>query len=194
MPKNSKRVPPALKTGIYSGIGLLPTESRAKFRKFKKQIFSELAITGPLEEGIGDEIVRLEWRRKNLTTYDLAQRARARFSSIHSELVPRVRYLCEEFVMEPHPDNPTPEKLEIVRKRANKANKKVHTDLGAALELVELGDVVTLGYLEKQLAIRERLDEMISRLYKKLSYVRAIKSMAPPSLPAPSPPLLENAA
>jgi hypothetical protein len=36
MPRNSKRVPSALKHGIYSGLGLLPTESRAKFRKFKK--------------------------------------------------------------------------------------------------------------------------------------------------------------
>jgi len=59
---------------------------------------------------------------------------------------------------------------------------------------VGLGDVVTLGYLEKQLAIRERLDEMIARLFKKLAYVRAIKSMSPPSLPAPAPLVLENAA
>jgi hypothetical protein len=56
---------------------------------------------------------------------------------------------------------------------------------------VDLGDVATLEYLEKQLAIRDRLDAMIARLYKKLAYVRAIKSMSPPSLPVPSPPLLE---
>ena len=66
--------------------------------------------------------------------------------------------------------------------------------MGAALELVELGDVATLGHLEKRLAILDRLDAMIARLYKKLAYVRATKSMAPLSLPAPSPPLLENAA
>jgi hypothetical protein len=35
---------------------------------------------------------------------------------------------------------------------------------------------------------------MIARLYKKLADVRAIKSMSPPALPAPSQPLLENAA
>jgi hypothetical protein len=84
MPKNSKRVPPALKHAIYSGIGLLPTESRAKFRKFRKQIFAELNLVGRLEEDIGDEIVRLEWRRKNLAIYDLAQRARARRKAICS--------------------------------------------------------------------------------------------------------------
>jgi hypothetical protein len=66
--KNGKRVPPALKHGIYSGIGLLPTESPAKFRKFKKQRFAELNLVGRLEQDIGEEIVCLEWRRQNLFT------------------------------------------------------------------------------------------------------------------------------
>jgi hypothetical protein len=48
--------------------------------------------------------------------------------------------------------------------------------------------------LEKELAIREKLEVMLTRLYKKLAYVRAIKSMAPAALPAPSQPLLEKAA
>jgi hypothetical protein len=59
---------------------------------------------------------------------------------------------------------------------------------------VALGYVVTLDHLDKRLAILERLDEMITRAYKKLAYVRAIKSMAPAALPAPSQPLLEKAA
>ena len=193
MSKNSKRVPPALKHGIYSGIGLLPTESPAQFRKFRKQIFAELNVVGRLEEDIGDEIVCLEWRRKNLSTYVLAQRVRARHSSIQSELVPPVRYISplSEFASEPHPNNPSSEELEVARKRAN---KRARNDLGAAHELVELGDVVTLDHLQKELAIRDRLDAMITRAYKKLAYVRAIKSMAPPSLPVSAPPLLEQAA
>jgi hypothetical protein len=192
MRKKSKHVPPALRHGIYSGIGLLPTESRAKFRKFRKQIFTELDLVGRLEEDIGEQIVRLEWRRQNLSTYELAQRARARHSVIRAKLVPAVRYLgflSDPF--EPDPENPTPEELRAAERRAE---RRIRSELGAALELVELGDVATLDYLEKQLAIRDRLDAMIARLYKKLAYVRAIKSMAPPSLPAPSPPLLANAA
>jgi len=46
MGKRSNRIPSALKHGIYSGFGLLPTESRAKFRKFKKQRFAELNLVG----------------------------------------------------------------------------------------------------------------------------------------------------
>jgi hypothetical protein len=60
--------------------------------------------------------------------------------------------------------------------------------LGAALELLEIGEVATLEYLDKRLAIVDRLNAMIARLYKKLAYVRAI------ALPAPSQPLLEKAA
>jgi hypothetical protein len=193
MGKKSKHVPPALRHGIYSGIGLLPTESPAKFRKFRKQIFAELNLDGRLEENIGEQIVRLEWRRQNFSTYDLAERARARRSAIRSAMVPEVRYLDfpAPLRFEPDPENPTPEQLRAAHRRAD---KRIRAELGAALELVELGDVATLGHLEKRLAILDRLDAMIARLYKKLAYVRAIKSMAPPSLPAPSPPLLKNAA
>ena len=192
MPKKSKRVPPALKYGIYSGIGLLPTESPAKFRRFKKQRFADLNLIGPLEQDIGEEIVRLEWRRQNFFTYDLAARARARRSAIRTELVPEVRYLdLPVLAFKPDPENPTPEELRAAHGRAD---KRIRAELGAALELVELGDVATPEYLEKRLAMLDRLDAMITRLYKKLAYVRAIKSMAPRSLPAPSPPLLENAA
>jgi hypothetical protein len=94
-------------------------------------------------------------------------------------------------VLEPDPENPTPEELRAVQRRAE---KRIRAELGAALELVELGDVATLGHLEKRLTILDRLDAMIARLYKKLAYVRAIKSMAPAALPAPSQALLEKAA
>ena len=190
MRKNSKRVPPALKYGIYSGLGLLPTEGPAKFRKFRKQMFAELNLVGRLEEDIGEQIVRLEWRRQNFFTYDLAQRARARRSAIETELVPEVRIL-PGFAFEPVPGNPTPEELRAAHRRAD---KKIRTELGGALKLIELGDVATPEYLEKRLVMLDRLDAMITRLYKKLAYVRAIKSMSPPSLPPPAPPSLEHAA
>jgi hypothetical protein len=192
MGKHTNRVPPALKYGIYSGIGLLPTESRAKFRKFKKQRFAELNLVGRLEEDIGEQIVLLEWRRQNFFTYDLAERARARRRAINSELVPEVRYLDLPLLTRgPHPKNPSAEEIEAARIRAD---KQARIELGAAIELVEIGEVASFEYLEKRLAILDRLDAMIARLYKKLAYVRAIKSMAPAALPAPSRPLLEKAA
>jgi hypothetical protein len=173
MSKNSKRIPPALKHGIYSGIGLLPTESRAKFRYFRKQVLVELNPVGRLEQGICEQIVLLEWRRQHLFTYDLAERARARRNAIQSELVPAVRYLSglSEFAFEPHPENPSPEELRAAHRRAD---KRIRAELGAALELIELGEVATRGHLEGRLAVEDRLDAMIARLYKKLAYLRSI--------------------
>jgi hypothetical protein len=41
MSKRTNHIPPALKHGIYSGFGLLPTEDQAEFQKFKQEIFDE---------------------------------------------------------------------------------------------------------------------------------------------------------
>jgi hypothetical protein len=189
--RKQNRIPSALKHGIYSGLGLLPTESRAKFRKFKKQRFAELDLTGPLEQDIGEEIVCLEWRRKNLFTYALAKRARDCRSSIHAKWLPPERWDLPALGLPPVSETRSPEDLEAMRKRAE---KEIQTELGSAIELVEIGEVVTYEFLEKELAIRERLDVMITRAYKKLAYVRAIKSMSPSAVAAPSPPRLEKAA
>lgn len=189
MTKSSKRIPPALKHGIYSGLGLLPTESAAKFRRFKKQVFAELNPVGRLEKGFVEQIVVLEWRRQNLSTYDLAQRARALRNSIHSKCVPSQLWDMPLLELPLHPESPSPEAIEAGRKRAD---KQIGIELGAAIELVELGDVATLDHLEKRLAILDRLNAMIAHHCKELAYVRAFKSVPPRSLPALSPPLLEN--
>jgi hypothetical protein len=193
MRHKSKRVPSALKHGIYSGIGLLPTESRAKFRKFKKQLFADLNLVGWAEENVGEQIAPLEWRRQHFFTYDLLEWARARRNAIRSDVVPELRYLDELPVLlkfEPHLENPSPEELKAAHRRAD---KRIQSELGAALELVDLGELATVEYLEKRLAVLKRLDEMIACLYKKLALIRGIKSMAPRGLPAASPVLLGNA-
>lgn len=165
MRKRANRIPPALKHGIYSGLGLLPTESRAKFRKFRKQRFAELALTGALEEDIGEEIIRLEWRRSNLFTYELAERARYEYNMIYAPLSFSAEDLRAVLAAEPKPRR-SPEELAALSKTAA---RRVRTELGAAIELVNIGDIATIEHLEKQFPIRERLDEMIARLYKKLA-------------------------
>src|SRR4029077_8298493 len=49
MSKRTNHIPPALKHGIYSGIGLLPTEDPVEFQKFKHEIFDEYAPVGRSE-------------------------------------------------------------------------------------------------------------------------------------------------
>ena len=55
MRKNSKHVPPALRHGIYSAIGLLPTGDPVEFEKFKKK--SSMTIS----RSVGQK--RSSWRR-----------------------------------------------------------------------------------------------------------------------------------
>jgi hypothetical protein len=62
MDKDKKRVPSALRHGIYSAIGLLPTEDPAEFEKFKLEIVDEYKPAGRSEIIIVEEIACLQWR------------------------------------------------------------------------------------------------------------------------------------
>ena len=67
MRKNSKLVPSALKHGIYSAIGLLPTEDPAEFEKFKLEIFDDYKPTGR------SEIIIVEEARAGTAEHNLFQ-------------------------------------------------------------------------------------------------------------------------
>lgn len=186
MGKYSNRVPSALKNGIYSAIGLLPTEDPAEFEKFKQEIFDDYKPVGRSEEIIVTEIARLQWRLEHLATYGVALRARERHKAIYSKL-PSPRWSFPPLLTgfeESEPEPLSPEELEALRKSVkNEARIK----LGPAIKLVNIGDVATIEYLEKELGIRERLHGMIARLEKRLLFLRGIKSISS------SQPLLEAA-
>jgi hypothetical protein len=74
--------------------------------------------------------------------------------------MPSARWDLPELPLLTEQEPRSPEELEALRKRAE---KEVRTKLGSAIELVEIGDVVSYEFLEKELAIRERLDVMIAR-------------------------------
>ena len=190
MRKNSKLVPPALKHGIYSAIGLLPTEDRAEFEKFKEEIFDDYKPVGRSEKIIVEEIACLQWRLQHLSTFGVAMRAGDWRSAIYSKLPTTGWYPRLVGFEGAEPDPRSPEELEALRQSVE---KEARTELGPAIELVEIGDVATTEYLEKELGIRERLHGMIARLEKRLLYLRGIKSISSSSA-TPSPqPLLEAA-
>jgi hypothetical protein len=74
----------------------------------------------------------------------------------------------------PQPEPLSPEEQAARRKAAD---HQVRTELGGAMELVKIGEIATIEYLEKELAILERLNGMIARAFKSLLYVRGIKSL-----------------
>jgi hypothetical protein len=190
MSKNGKRIPPALKHGIYSAIGLLPTEDPVEFEKFKQEIFDDYRPVGRSEKIIVEEIACLQWRLQHLSTFGVAMRARHRRSAIYSKLPATGWYPRLVGFEEAEPDPRSPEELEALRKSVV---KEARTELGPAIELVEIGDVATIEYLEKELGIRERLHGMIARLEKRLLYLRGIKSISSSSATSSPQPLLEAA-
>jgi hypothetical protein len=133
------------------------------------------------------------WRRQNLFTLCLAERARDRRDSIYAELNPprpsSLGLLLEPYLPEPEP--PSPEELAARRKAAD---DQARTELAGTIELVKVGSVATFAYVEKELAMMERLDAAIARDLKSLLYVRGIKSMSSSGAVAPSRPRLSKAA
>jgi hypothetical protein len=159
-----------LRHGVYSNLGPLPGEDPAAFEKFRREIFAEFNIHGRSEEAIGDDIVRLMWRRENLSTYGLAKHAREKHYRIYAKLRPPAKnsqVLLDYFEEK---ETRSPGELDTLRKQADEEAK---TELGtAALELIKAGDVVTIDYLVNELSIIERLDQMIDRALKRLLFVR----------------------
>src|SRR6266480_8161871 len=83
-----KKLHPALKHAGYSTTALLPGEDPAAFKKLHQDLIAELAPNGALEEDIVATIARVVWRKQNLETFRIAERARNRWAAIYSEKVP----------------------------------------------------------------------------------------------------------
>jgi hypothetical protein len=194
--RKQNRIPSALKHGIYSGIGLLPTEDPAEFQRFKDQIYKDFGPVGRAQDSAVEYIAGLMWRRDNLFTYLLAERARSRRSAIHAELDPSLSMPLPPFPLLLPPDTPIPEPPSPEERAARRkaADKQARTELGAAMELVEIGEVATFEYLEKELVFRERLDAMIARAIKSYLYLKGVCSMSLTPAAAPSQPLVSKAA
>jgi len=180
MSKKNSGIHPALKHSGYSGTALLPGEDPGDFEKLHNKLIAEFAPVGPLEEDIVADMARLIWRKQNLRTYRLADLTKKRIAKIHSELVPQINYDIPLI-----PDTRDLEKVKAAKKAADEQARK---ELGALYELVELGDVATIDYLQNELSLIERLDGMIDRCIKRLLLVRGLKSISSSASTAPSGP------
>ena len=188
MTKRTNRMPPALRHGVYSGMALLPVEDRAAYEKFHRDIMTEYKPVGRSEEDIVTNMADLMWRRQNLLTYRIAEYARKKHSSIYDILSPPFEGMP---MMGYEPETRSPEELRALRKHADEQAK---TELGPALELVEIGEVATTDYLLHELSTAERLDGMIDRYLKRLLFVRGLKSLSTPSSAVSSVPRIGKAA
>jgi hypothetical protein len=182
MVKRNKR-PAALKHGAYSQTDVLPAEDAAAFKKLRDDLVAEFLPHGAVEENIVADLASLYWRKQNMATYRLAERARNRRSEILREMNPGVG---------PEVDWPTfvinqTKNPEEIRAQNEAVDEQAREELGEAWDLIEIGEVATVEYLLKELSVAERLDGMIDRALKRLLFVRGIKSFAQTSSEGPTP-------
>jgi hypothetical protein len=187
MNKQPNRIPSALKHGGYSGMTLLPGEDLAAFKKLHNDLIAEYAPDGRSEEDIIESMARINWRKQNLSTYRLAALAKTRHSAIYSLVYPSAP-LFSPF------DQTETRSPEEVRAAREAAGEKARRELGTALELVEIGEVSTIGFLQDELSLIDRLDGMIDRCLKRLLFVRGLKSISSPSSGASPPSRIKRVA
>ena len=175
MPVRVDRSHPALKHGAYSATTLLPGESRAEFEKLHRDLMAELTPSGVLEDDIVKTIAHLVWRKQNLATLRIAERAQARRRAIVDQKLGITDALFSIYT------ESDPVKRQELRQAATAerqlAEGEAQEELGELYELTDAGESATFDGLTKELEIRERLDAAINRLVKQLLMVRGVKSM-----------------
>jgi hypothetical protein len=188
-----KKRHPALKHGAYSSTAVLPGENPAEFEKLHQALIAELAPTGALEEDVVADIARLVWRKQNLATLRRAEGVRAiwfelrekKFYEKYPDALPRPIHLgvCFQTVN-------VPKSFDAIMDEARK-------ELGENFRLVEIGDAATVEGLSRDLDIEERLDALIDKGFKRLLFLRSLKSLqtvssSAPLQPAPATPRIPS--
>ena len=189
MPTLVNKIHPALKHGGYAATAILPGENRADFEKLHQRLIAELAPVGALEDDIVATIARMVWRKQNLATFRLAELAREHFQAIQSERIAaalaekaRLAFLpLDTAALEPH------EREAAIQAARTQARK----ELGKTYELVEVGETATVERLLRDLEVEDRLDAMIDKCFKRLLFLRGLKSLPTASSSAPPHPMAE---
>ena len=180
--RQTRRIPSALKHGAYAASGLLPGENLREFYKLHDELIDEFAPNGALEDDIVLEITRHTWRKQHLATFRKANVARDLRNAIKQEKL-SVAGLSSK------PDKWASETSSGDAEKAGKieraAEATARDELGADYELIEIGEIATLDYSVKELAVEDRLNAMIDRSLKRLLFVRGFKSLTPPVPVAP---------
>jgi hypothetical protein len=174
MRTRDNRIHPALKHGAYAATAVLPGESRAAFEKLHRDLIAELAPNGVLEEDTVASIARLLWRKQNLGTLRITERARNRSWPIERVNEKLTRAMLQE-------------NYDEYEKEKRAAEDRARKEFGNAYELVEIGDAATFDGLAKDLAFQKSLDDMIDRNLKRLLFLRGLKSIST-TAPSTAPP------
>jgi hypothetical protein len=152
---------PALRSGLYSALGVLPTESKAGFRKLNKGLVDEFHPDGASEIDLVDDIARLMWRKQNMHTYRLSYQAR------------RLRH---QTIAERMSEMSDPQYLDVEQVK-KEVEEEVRLELATDSGLLDLGPMISDKGLEHELNLSDRFDAAIARKIKQLFQLKAMKQV-----------------
>jgi hypothetical protein len=158
----------ALKHAGFSAATILPGESEVEFEKLHQALIAEFRPNGALEEEIVASLARLLWRKRNLVTFRFAERARQRATEIQEAVISGAN-------LNPLASDGASDFDGAFAERA--AEAEARKELKELYRLVEIGDEATIPSLMKDLAVHERLDEMMEKCLKLLLLTRGVKSV-----------------
>jgi hypothetical protein len=161
----------ALKHAGFSATSILPGEDAAEFEKLHQALVTEFRPTGALEQETVASLAHLLWRKKNLITFRMAQRAQQRVIEIQEEMLQR-----SDLILAPPDESSDPSRSFAESERA--AEAQARKELRELYRLVEMGDEATVACLMNDLAIHERLDAMIDKCLKRLLLIKGVKSVS----------------
>jgi hypothetical protein len=153
----------------------------------RRDLIADLHAEGPAESNIVETIARLIWRKQNLETLRIAESARKRSSAIWSRMVPDTsppEFYLNPGTADPNWVRPDPAVVEAARKAAV---AQAQEELGDQYIFVEMGDTVTLEQTFKDFEAEERFDAMIEKNFKRLLFVKGLKSLPSAASSAPLP-------
>jgi len=172
----------ALKHGAFSEVLILPGEDPAAFEKLKQRLFAEFNVSGCSEELTMTSIAKTMWQLQRLRVYEHVQFLRAQGSSspypggLKNSIDPITKFMIDKGMMlpnDPSADAPTEEAP---------PKEKTTDEL-----LLQLGDFVSLGQMDKELEVENKIMAKLDRLFKRLFQIQAMKSlMGERDVPAPA--------
>jgi hypothetical protein len=178
---------PALRSGLYSALSVLPGENCAAFNRLHRQLIVEYRPDGVSESNLVADIARLIWRKDNLPIYRLSYYAQ-RFR--HQVIERKVA----ELSFDPDLAGTIEAEVEKEEQARKNAEREVREMLGPDSKLLELSEMINDKALREELDVIDRFDVIINRKIKQLFQIKAMKEVARltptaakvPQIPAPA--------
>ena len=178
--------PNAFKHGAFSEVLILPGEDPAAFEELKQRLFAEYNVSGCSEELTMTSIAKTMWQLQRLRVYEHVQFLRAQGSNPTSAngLKNPVSEAINKFMAARGMCDPDDSSANAPTEEVPPKEKTTDE------RLLELGDFVSLGHLDKELEVENKLMAKLDRLLKRFFQIKAMKPLM--GLGEPLAPVIAN--